>query len=96
MINKILNQRFVCEKTLDMMRAKMFEFEKSIAKHKILRRVLEKDPDFQNELGQRDILASQQKEKSFEEVLPILLNGSRSQIKEAKNRYLMSNTNFFL
>ena len=72
----------------------MFQFERSVAKQKILRRVLENDPDFQEDLKERNILQSKSRETEFAELLPILLNGSRDQIKKAKDRFLLSKFNF--
>lgn len=89
LINSILNQQYVSEKNLEMIRAKTAQFEMSVAKNRLVRRVLEEEPDNKENQNQSKI-GGQKRDEQSGEILPVLVNGSRNEIEESRDRLLSS------
>jgi hypothetical protein len=76
-MNNILNQRYKSENGMNMMRAKMFQLQKSISKRRLRRRILEKDEQ------------KMQKDEGLNEVIPQILSANKGDINKIKDRYLL-------
>lgn len=76
-MNNILNQRYKSENGMNMMRAKMFQLQKSISKRRLRRRVLEQDSQAALDSG-------------LDQVIPQILGANKGDIPAIKDRYLLS------
>ena len=83
-MNNILNQRYKSENSMNMMRAKMFQLQKSISKRRLRRRILEKEDK------------KMQKDEGLNEIIPQILTSDKENINSIKDRYLLSNPNNYL